>query len=1574
MPAFRGPDGKVVYVPEDEADRYRAGGDYQEVGRAEAGAAQSRIAPTDNGVLGSVGATVSGALSGATLGGSDWLLKGILDKGQFEQLAQDRADNPILAGTAQAAGMALPALAAGGAVTPAGALGRLAAEGIEVGRATGGVLGVAQELGAAGAEGAIGNAGIYLSDVALGDRKLTAEGMNGALGTGLLFGAAGVPIAHGIEAGTIAARRMFARYAEGGAEASDAAASAWTEKAQKHLEGFDQAAELAKAKLAETQTAREAANLQRLRAGAEAADARAFTPPSEFPGGPAGAPPAGAGAATESAVPGAGAGAAPPAEPPEVTMARALRDRAKVLGGEPITPGEVPLGSPGFRRTYVIPGERPPPALNALEQLAQEPGVVTHGPVPVTADEAELGARLGEYQAARRAFDEAHAQVDPAFAAAMRKIDAGQPALDRMLAGADQSDLETMLGTMRGGAPGNPQLEGAMRRLVDTPDVVGAGGIPVGEFGAPGAGGFKSQDELARLASGTDAEAAAREVRDLTAGRAARAEEGTAVLAKGTQPRSLGQVAAEQAPVPIEQPATAVGKGPAIAEPREVAGEAGFRAMQQDLRGKLTPDEIKQSIRFSREYYTDANRSLRGERAPLDPEAAAEIIPVMDGVIAKSSIDQPLVTHRGASIRRYGDAKPGDVVYDPGFGSTSYTDHKINRFGEVHLIITSPPGTRIAAIPSSAAEGELTLARGTSLKVTDRVVHPDGKITLRATVVAQDGNSALGAAPTPKVPAGFDVHGATEAGPVFDKNPTVQNGAPTFADLDRETYRQRAYVVRPSELEGPTLRGITSGDDMVAGARTAKVRDAWGKGESVPALEIDVDPKGHYFVADGNHRLLAAATDGDRPVLARFRPVEAEVGNMDRIGDDLGRALGRGSAATPATGTLTGQLRGMQAKLGAGEDLVAMGEPAREAYRTAKAERTTAAAEHFRGEALAARGERAARHGLGDPAAPWNEGVPMAKAVGTYDAPDPSFFAKLTAPKTRDAYVAANIGRAMREEGSHAAGLARLEREWAESSGHPFEVKRLEMAHDDALERAATAADPAERAAAAQEAQVIEKQITQVGARPGAVEDIAALAPAVTRIEKAAAALTEALGDAAPAAAKEHAAAFRAAEDEASRKTVARIGQAADDAATGRAAAQSRDPLAPPAPAAEDLLLGPSQKQQRIAAAQKAQREAGAAYAKARVAEAEAQIGAKQAAGAAADARAKLGPPPDATGTAPRGRGIAGRAVHAAHVAGYAAELGSDLGIPGIPHPHDIPVIGPLLSAYLKYRALRAAAGRFMGRVPATAETRAAALAARTRDGIARSVDRSLGLLERNANTVRSTLTAGMLKATDALSQRLVDDGAPDAPAKASVSEQAAVRMREIAAVIANPALVHDAIRAQGRALTDPDLIDALSAHLLTMFQRLSDVAPKGPPPNPFTGKQWTPSPAEAIRFGQQVAIARDPQVAFQMLEAGTLTPAGAETLRACYQLLFRDGQARVIQRATDLKHPVDYSQLIRLGRLFDLPLHPSQDPEHAAVLAGAHTLAAKPAPAPNSAPTPSTAGPTTLSNLYQPSGERAQR
>jgi hypothetical protein len=307
--------------------------------------------------------------------------------------------------------------------------------------------------------------------------------------------------------------------------------------------------------------------------------------------------------------------------------------------------------------------------------------------------------------------------------------------------------------------------------------------------------------------------------------------------------------------------------------------------------------------------------------------------------------------------------------------------------------------------------------------------------------------------------------------------------------------------------------------------------------------------------------------------------------------------------------------------------------------------------------------------------------------------------------------------------------------------------------------------------------------------------------------------------------------------------------------------------------------------------------------------------------------------------------------------------LAGELGVPGIPHPHDIPIVGPLLSAYIKYRALRAAAGRFMGRVPATAEARAAALASRTKDAIARGVDRSLGLVADNTKAIRSTIVATSLRANEALSRRAFDDGLPDAREGASVPELAAVRMREVAAAATNPQLVVAMVRRQTTEIADPELIDALERHLTNMYQHLNETAPKGPPPNPYTGKEWAPPPAEALRWGKRLAVANDPTVAIDALHTHALTPEMADTMRKVYARLFTLGQQRLVERAADLKNPVEYRQLVKNGILFDVPLHPSMQPEHAFALSAAF------APAPP-APTPPSGG-GDVSKIYATTSDR---
>lgn len=1285
MPALRGPDGKVVYVGDDEVQRYTAGGEYTPVDSAAAGAAASKVAPVDTGAIGTIRAGLSSVLSGATLGGSDVVLESMGTRGQAEQLASERAQHPVLSAVGQGAGMVLPAVISGGAATPSGYLSKLAGESIEAGRAIGGARGAALGLAAAGSEGALQNAGIYLSEVALGDRDLSAEGVTGALGTGFAFGVGGAAAAHGVEAGTIAARRMFARYAEGGERAAEQAAQQWSEGSQAHLEAFDQTAELAQAKLTAARAAREQAALGSQRAAADLADARA--------GIPAAAPEAAAAAPGAIAQP-----PAPPVEPPHVQVARMLSDRARAaVNPESAAAWDAANGAKlqslmeaQAPRVFTSRVE-PPVAADATGTIVQpHPGGALGALADIKA-EVELGAKLSEYRAARQAFDEVHAQVDPDLEAALHGL--GEPDVQR------------------------PP-------------------VPVGEFGAPGAGGFKTPDELARLAAGPETPVSA----------PAAEAPGTRVLRGGAKGTPAG--------------------APPLAELTDVsAPPAGTSGIPE------------------RAHIGGKYKAIRPE--PTVVEAPGAATPTGGDLDALLRATQEQVG-AGRSIGEIGAASPARAEY---------------------------VANKAARTQEAAAHFRAKAIAGRDVPEYEAISAHEGKAD-----------------------------------------------APLERTVPARVIAERGYYEPPIKMERPGM-ALEEADPV----RMANARKAIKEGQREP-IDLNVTPSGKITVTGGRHR-LQAAIEADAPIKVRWstgaEPAESDVFRASR------------AAADP--------------------------------------NKTTA----FKIE---------------------DSGLVFDRETRNYTDPT-GRASELTPPGTK------KVGLLPRAEPSEPLTVVRE---------HPLSVKNLEMAHDAALERAATAVEPAERVAAQEEAAAIEKQLTGVGARPGAVEDVAAMAHVTTRFERAAADLTEVMGDAAPAFAREHAKAFRAAEEAASRKTVSRMAQAADDAAVGRTV--------------EDPLLAKPGKSPRIAAAGKAKALADAALARARVAETEARIGAKSATEAAAKARSSMPKAPAKATEVGFGRKV----VEGARTLGVTAELASDFGIPGVPRPHDIPVIGPILSAYLKYRALRAAAGRFVGRVPATAETRAAALAAKTRDGVARAVDRSLGIIERNPTAVRAVLTAGAIEVNKALSRRLIDDGGADAPKDASPPQLAAVRMREVAAAVANPQLIIDKVRSETHGILDPDLITALENHLMAMYQHLNEVAPKGPPPNPYTKTQWIPPAADALQWGRRLAVANNPTSAFEALSAHALSPGAAETLRAVYPKLFEAAQKRLIQRVEDLKHPVEYRQLMQSALLFDIALHPSLEPQNAAVLATAHALIA-PAPSPTApaAPAPSIANGTNLTNMYQTSADR---
>lgn len=437
--------------------------------------------------------------------------------------------------------------------------------------------------------------------------------------------------------------------------------------------------------------------------------------------------------------------------------------------------------------------------------------------------------------------------------------------------------------------------------------------------------------------------------------------------------------------------------------------------------------------------------------------------------------------------------------------------------------------------------------------------------------------------------------------------------------------------------------------------------------------------------------------------------------------------------------------------------------------------------------------------------------------------------------------------------------------------------------------------------------------------------------------ERAHADLVKALGPDAPPAAKALADEYEGAITEQARKSTDRIAQVADDVAEGGA------DVADPKQRLRELQIQKAEMDVELKRKQLSVREAQD------------------------DAR-KLKPARTKKGKAAaeevviegvEEQGFGSKAADAAMI--MEAMQTAGLGLPDI---DKLPIIGPVLGLYLKARAAKSLLGRAGGRIPATAEARVARKAAATRDKVASSVDRMLGLGEKAARRIKPA--SGLLAVrTAALGHRLFDDG----ETREAKDEAGMVRARvaELAAAQANPQKVAAAVRRSMRDALDPDVVNAVVAVMQRKLGYLAQHAPKEPPPSLLGRKEWRPSKAETERFARRVRAAENPASVFEDLADGTVTPEAAEALREVYPELYAEAQMRLVERSAEITETLPYQQVVKLSMLFKAPLLPSMRPERVAALQMA-TLAPKEGEQPQ--PQPSGAAPN-VDSLYMPAADK---
>lgn len=311
-----------------------------------------------------------------------------------------------------------------------------------------------------------------------------------------------------------------------------------------------------------------------------------------------------------------------------------------------------------------------------------------------------------------------------------------------------------------------------------------------------------------------------------------------------------------------------------------------------------------------------------------------------------------------------------------------------------------------------------------------------------------------------------------------------------------------------------------------------------------------------------------------------------------------------------------------------------------------------------------------------------------------------------------------------------------------------------------------------------------------------------------------------------------------------------------------------------------------------------------------------------------------------------------------------ALDLSSIMHVVGLPSLSALPVVGPLLGAYLKVRAVKMAWQRMGGRVADSIETRVAVRQAEMRDKVAKSVDALFASAEKGISTARQNAGYIIPKSAEILGDRLFHhDDSKDEPGS-TTSALAMRRAEELSHAVSNPDAVHTAVM-QAVPLSDPDMQDAIVAAQIRKLDYLQKNAPKANPADPFGRQTAQISAAQVEQFARRVRAAEDPTTVLDDVAHGHCTYEAAETLREVYPRIYSMVQTRLLEQSVKQDSGLPYRTQLQLSVLFHVPLTSG--------LRNLQTLQAS-SQAVNgqqAAPAAPTGNPVRLSELYQTPDQR---
>lgn len=290
----------------------------------------------------------------------------------------------------------------------------------------------------------------------------------------------------------------------------------------------------------------------------------------------------------------------------------------------------------------------------------------------------------------------------------------------------------------------------------------------------------------------------------------------------------------------------------------------------------------------------------------------------------------------------------------------------------------------------------------------------------------------------------------------------------------------------------------------------------------------------------------------------------------------------------------------------------------------------------------------------------------------------------------------------------------------------------------------------------------------------------------------------------------------------------------------------------------------------------------------------------------------------------------------------YEALHGFGLPLPGL---HSIPIIGPILSTFLKAKILGKVLRGHGGSFAATAEGTIAAKAAQVQNRVNLSVQRML-----NTGAKVATDAVIPVSAAAALGYKLFDDGSKPAvpysssPKAGKLEDLYADRLDELSSAM-KPGAIEREIRARVNT-SDPSLLDMIVQGETKRLQYLYGLAPK--PNTPWPGQPpQSPSKQEMTDFGHVLAAYHDPAAVFEKVaDGGAARPAEIDCVKNCYSALYTAAVSKVVEMLSTGDKAPSYGQRMSVSMLTGIPMDRSMTADYATFLRPPVQPAA-PAPAP---------------------------